>query len=474
MEKQKNEIQKQSQDYVTKGKKIWGLNVNRSFDVIGEMDRIASSKNSAYKKKLFSNLLVKSGHYTQEHADKIAEILSARDNKTIIELQKILALREKHEPNKIVESLTGNKLISFRGKRVEDMLKENYNDVSKAFVNELHKSDFFMNKIEQVLKPTQAFAQPLQEQFAAQAKPKKPGEKQGKKGSGTVYNVKNYGSIGNVGKNIGGKFVFKGVEVGQPPEQQENYNKMMESLLEYNKNISDHLKALKQELGKPVERAKGGFKITGFKKPEKPESKKEREAEQLGLGLKEKPVEGQLELPFNKLKNLIEEASKNPEFENLRNLYNFNSKPARKEFDKIIFENQSGDEAQYNALKILLKNRDFNRMARAVKSENWGFSKLQALERIGSTINDSNKDEAIKIFSDLLKEKEVDEYYLTIHKTLDKVRDEKTRKYIFEKIKPSLLEAEGKMKSAVFDQLKSVFIAGGEQNNVVKTLLRNW
>ncbi len=448
----KKEVQSREQNYVTSGRKILGLNINRASRIHGEMDRVASSKNSQYKKKLFSDLLVKSGYYSKEHANKISEILSSSDDKTINELQSVLVFNRINEQNNVVKALTGNELLLFRGRRVEDMLKNNYNDVAKAFVNELHKNDFFMNKIDDALTPKTP--QPLlaaqQVQHAPVDKSRNSTRRKKTYPASTVYNIKNSGSIQNVGPSKGSKFTFAGTAgktEGKKQEQQPDL-KMMESILAYNQNISDHLKALQNELGKPVERRKGGFEFSSYKKPEEAalSGGAKTEAEQLEFPFKEKTSAGQLEIPFGRLNALIKKTRESPTYENLRDLYGFNSKPAREAFDKIMFESQSGDEAQFNALKILLKNRDFSRMARAVKSENWGFSKLQALERIGNTINNSNKEDAVKLFSDMLKEKEVDEYYLTIHKTLDKIKDEKTKNYVFEKLKPSLLEAENKIK----------------------------
>lgn len=427
------------------GNVLWGLKLARENRLYHDLIDISNSKNTPYKQELFSNLLRNSGHSqfrNEENVKKISNLLSQNDVNTAAQLRSVF-IAGGEEKNNVVKTLLRKWTLSLpkRQNRTEWMLLNDYKNVSRAFISELYKNDYLRGKIEETLKPQQSepHQAPVQE---AQERPTK--SKKSK-----TYKIINrvYGNVyGNVGKNVGGGTFTFGGEV-KKPEQDEKYKKMMESILSYNVNLAEHLKTLKQEFGRPVERTAGGFEFVSYEKPEKkPEGKQAArgEVEQLGFGLKEKN-EGQLELPFNKLNELINRARENPE--KLSDLYNFNSKPAREEFDRMLFENEPSDQLQYNALKVLLKHRDFDRMARAVKSDNWGILKLEALEHIGSTINEANKDKAVGLFSDLLSDKDVDEYYLTIHKTLDdKVKNQKLRNYIFERLRQGLADAEDRMK----------------------------
>jgi hypothetical protein len=437
----------------TIGSSIRGAKLHRDLEASFELSRIASSKTTPAKKELFSKILKNSNYFNNEQIDKISDILSKRDEQTGLELHKMLYSTKNNE---VLKTIIKRKFLPFKPRKVEWMLRNNYNNVAKAFVNELHKSDFFMNQIENALKPSQQpsqSSQPLQATAQEQPQSNTAGKKPKTKpatGKNIVYKIKNYGTVyGGVGRSVGGGSYAFGGEAQQAAGQVD-YKKMMESVLAYNKNIADHLKLLKQEIGKPVEKTKGGFEFVSSKtgkQVEKPagQVEKTREPEQLELDLKEKSVEGQLELPFNKLNDLIKQATENPG--KLKDLYNLNSDTAKKEFDRIVFENkQITDEFQSEALKILLKNRDFDRLTKAVKSENWGILKLEALTRIGSVINNQNKDSAIKLFSSMLKE-ESEEYYFRVHQSLDRIKDKKLREEIFERLKPDLASVENLMKA---------------------------
>jgi len=433
----------------TRGSSIRGSKLDRNLEASFELSRIASSKTTPAKKELFSKILKNSNYFNNEQINKISDILSKRDDQTRLELHKILYSTKNNE---VLNALTKRKLLSFKPRKVEWMLINNYNNVAKAFVNELHKSDFFMNQIENALKTPQPLQATVQEQPQSKTKGKKRKTKPAS-GKNFVYNIKNYGTVyGGVGKNVGGgSYTFTSEKQAA---EQANYQKIMEGILAYNKNLAEHLKTLKEELGKPVERPKGGFEFvssTKGKQAEKPagRAEKTREPEQLELALKEKLDEKQLNLNFNTgiKAGELEKQIKSGDYSKLKELYDLNSISAREKFEKIAFEKETSDDRlEAEVLELLLNKKDFNGVKKAVLSENWGVLKGEALSNIGLTVNNENKDEAVELFSSMLKGEYVDENYLRVHESMDKIEDKKTREYIFNKLKPDLLRAEELMK----------------------------